>query len=346
MSTINDVAKRAGVSPTTAKRAVREPHLLAAGTLERVQRAIHELNYEPDQVASTLRSGQSRTVGLIVGNIVEPFFAELIREVASEVQRRGYALLIADSEYRTELELDHLKNMNSYRIGGLIVRSGYGSANLGYMQRMQKQGVAIVEIDYFYPSSPFSHVMLDSRQCVYDGVAYLKALGHRRIAPLGTYHETVNPEERSQHFLEAMNAAGLSVPDEYKQVIRFTEDEAYRLTHDFMGLAEPPTALFAFTGNMGMGAYRALRERGWRIPEDVSLLTFDDYAWTNLVDPTIDVIEQPIQSMGQAAVDILFRSIQQKGEQAQGEIIRRRFPGKLIQRCSSAPPSERLALKK
>lgn len=339
VTTINDVAERAGVSPTTAKRAVRTPHLLAEETLKRVQKAIRELKYEPDQVASTLRSGQSRTVGLIVGSIVEPFFAELIREIAGEVQRRGYALLIADSEYRAALELEHLKNMNGYRVGGLIVRSGYGSANLGYMQQMQEQGVSIVEIDYFYPSSPFSHIMLDSRQCVDEGVKYLRELGHRRIAPLGTYHETLNPEERSLSFVEAMNEVGLSVPAEFRRAVRFTEDEAHRLTHDLMRLAEPPTALFAFTGNMGMGAYRALRELGLRVPDDVSLLTFDNYAWTSLVDPPIDVIEQPTKEMGLAAVDILFKGIQQKSEQAQREVVRRRFPGQLIQRCSSAPPT-------
>ncbi len=338
VSTINDVAKRAGVSPTTAKRAVRTPHLLAEGTLRRVQQAIRDLNYEPDQVASTLRSGQSRTVGLIVGNIVEPFFAELIREVAGELQRRGYALLIADSEYRAALELEHLKSMSSYRVSGLIVRSGYGNANLEYMQRMQAQGVAIVEIDYFYPGSPFSHVMLDSRQSVYEGVVYLAELGHRRIAPLGTYHETINPEERSLCFAEAMNAAGLSVLSDYQKVVRFTEDEAHKLTHELMKLAEPPTALFAFTGNMGMGAYRALREHGLRVPDDVSLLSFDNYTWTSLVDPPIDVIEQPTKEMGLAAVDILFQRIQQKSEHAQQEVVRRRFPGRLIKRCSSAPP--------
>ena len=335
MSTINDVAKHAGVSPTTAKRAVRTPHLLAEDTLKRVQRAIRDLNYEPDQVASTLRSGQSRTIGLIVGNIVEPFFAELTREIASEVQRRGYALLIADNEYRAELELEHLKNMNGYRIGGLIARSGYGDASLDYLQQMQSQGVAIVEIDYIKPSSPFSHVMLDNRQSVYDGVAYLKGLGHRRIAPIGTYHETIIPEERSLHFTQAMNELGLNVPDEFREVIRFTEAEAHRFTHTLMALPEPPTALFSFTGNMGMGAYRALRERGVRVPEEVSLLTFDNYTWTDIVDPPIDVIEQPIKEMGLAAVDILFDAIKQKDRQ---EVVRRRFPGRLIERCSSAPP--------
>ena len=337
MTTINDVAKRAGVSPTTAKRAVRTPHLLAEETLKRVQKAIRELKYEPDQVASTLRSGQSRTVGLIVGSIVEPFFAELIREIAGEVQRRGYALLIADSEYRAELELEHLKNMNSYRIGGLIVRSGYGNANLGYMQQMQAQGVSIVEIDYFYPSSPFSHVMLDSYQCVYEGVRYLRELGHHRIAPLGTYHETLNPEERSLYFIEAMREVGLGVPAEFRRAVRFTETEAHHLTHDLMRLAEPPTALFAFTGNMGMGAYRALRELGLRVPDDVSLLTFDNYTWTGLVDPPIDVIAQPTKEMGLAAIEILFEGIQPRGEQVRQEVVRRRFPGQLIKRRSSAP---------
>ena len=331
--TINDVAKRAGVSPTTAKRAVRAPHLLAEETLKRVQKAIQDLKYEPDQVASTLRSGQSRTIGLVVGNIVEPFFAELIREVASEVKRRGYALLIADNEYRAELELEHLKNMNGYRIGGLIVRSGYGDASLEYLRQMQTQGVAIVEIDYIKPGSPFSHVMLDNRQSVYDGVAYLRGLGHRRIAPLGTYHETIIPEERSLYFVEAMKEVGLSVPDEFKHVIPFTEAEAHRLTHILMALPEPPTALFAFTGNLGMGAYRALRERGVRIPEDVSLLTFDNYTWTDIVDPPIDVIEQPTKEMGLAAVDILFGAIQQKGQR----VVQRRFPGRLIERRSVAP---------
>lgn len=337
MSTINDVAKRAGVSPSTAKRAVRTPHLLAPDTLARVQQAIQDLKYEPDQVASTLRSGQSRTIGLIVGDIVEPFFAELIREVAGEVQRRGYALLIADNEYRAELELEHLKNMNGYRIGGLIVRSGYGDASLAYLHQMQAQGVAIVEIDYIHPGSPFSHVMLDNRQGVRDGVAYLKGLGHRRIAPVGTYHETIIPEERSRCFLEVMREAGLSVPEEFRRVIRFTEAEAHSLTHELMALSEPPTALFAFTGNVGMGAYRALRERGLRIPEDVSLLTFDNYTWTSLVDPPIDVIEQPTKEMGLGAVDILFEAIQKKGEQ---EVVRRRFSGRLIKRCSVAPPAK------
>jgi len=98
VANINDVARRAGVSPTTAKRAIRSPELLASGTLARVRRAVADLNYEPDELAAALRRGQSHTIGLIVGNIVEPFFARLIRTVGKAVRAQGYTLLVADNE--------------------------------------------------------------------------------------------------------------------------------------------------------------------------------------------------------------------------------------------------------
>lgn len=335
VANILDVAKLAGVSPTTAKRAIREPHLLAAETLERVQRAIETLHYEPDQLASALRSGHNKTIGLIIGSIVEPFFATLTRTIGDAIRARGYTLIIADNEYRSELELEHLRHFHGNRVSGLILRSGYGKTNLEYLKRVWKRGTAIVEIDHFYPHSPFSHVMLENREAVYQGVNYLASLGHQCIAAFGTYDEMVLPDERTQAFPEAMRANGLGVAESYRHIIRPTQEDAYRTAHLLMDLAQPPTALFALTGNMAIGAYRALRERGLRIPEDVSLLAFDNYPWTELVDPGIDVIEQPVEAMGLAAVEILFEAINGK---APGT-VRRRFPGRLIARGSCAPPA-------
>ena len=334
MTTINDVAMRAGVSPSTAKRAIRAPEKLAPATLERVQKAIEDLQYEPDKLASALRSGQSKTVGLIVGSIVEPFFAQLTRTIGKEVRARGYTLLVADSEYDAENELEQLKEFSGNRVGGLIIRSGYGEPNLDYLKRLQGRGTTVLEIDYFYPNSPFSHVMLDNKACMEEGVAYLAGLGHKRIAALGTYHETILPDERSRAFPEVMKTAGLSVPKTYARVIAPTPEAAYELTQDLMGLEQPPTALFAMTGGMAIGAFRALREMGLRIPQDVSLLSFDNYPWTSLVDPPIDVIEQPVDEMARAAVNLVFAGI--KGDKA---ITWQRFAGKLIKRGSCAPPT-------
>ncbi len=333
MANINDVARRAGVSPTTAKRAVRTPDLLAPATLQRVQQAVAELNYEPDQLAAALRRGQSHTVGLIVGNIVEPFFAQLTRTVGQAVRERGYTLLVADSEYDAAKELEQIKVFYGQRIGGLILRSGYGAPNHDYLRRLQARGTAVVEVDHFVPGSPFSHVMLDNRGCVGEGVSYLAALGHTRIAALGTYHETILPDERTAVFPLVMAQAGLALPEAYQRVIYPTPHDAYTLTRELMSLARPPTALFATTGNLATGAFQALKELGLTIPTDVSLLSFDNYPWTTLVDPAIDVIEQPVEAMGRAAVTLMLREIG-----APGPAEHLRFAGRLHKRGSCGPP--------
>jgi len=121
VANIHDVARRAGVSATTAKRAIRDPDKLAPDTLQRVQAAIDALHYEPDQVASALRSGHTTTIGLIIGSIVEPFFAELTRAIVHDVRTRGYAVVIADNEYRSDVEAAHLHTLGGNRVSGLIL---------------------------------------------------------------------------------------------------------------------------------------------------------------------------------------------------------------------------------
>lgn len=334
MANINDVARLAGVSPTTAKRAIRTPELLAPETLTRVEAAISKLNYEPDQLAAALRRGQSNTLGLIVGSIVEPFFAQLIRTVSKAVRARGYTLLVADNEYNTANELEQLKAFYGHRVAGLILRSGYGTPNLDYLRRLQARGTAVVEIDYFFPGSPFSHVMLDNEGCVRAGVNYLASLGHTRIAGLGTYHQTILPDERTWAFPRVMREVGLTLPKMYRRVIHPTSQDAYLLTKELMGLAEPPTALFLTTGNVATGAFRALKELHLRIPDDVSLLSFDNYPWTSLVDPAIDVIEQPVDEMGEAAAALVLREI----DTPEGPPEHLRFAGRLLRRGSCASP--------
>lgn len=337
VANIQDVAKRAGVSATTAKRAINHPGQLAPKTLAKVQRAIAELQYEPDQRAAALRSGHNKTIGLIVGSIVEPFFASLTRTISHEVRERGYSLLVADSEYRSDLELVHLKHFYGHRVAGLLLRSGYGEPNLEYLQRMQRGGTAVVEIDYYYPDSPFARVMLDGAGAVETGIDYLMSLGHRRIAPIGDYHPLLNPDERSQAFLRLMHARGLPVPDRYRVAISSVTEEAYDATKTIMCQAEPPTALFALTGSIAIGAYQALQELDIKIPDEVSLLTFDNYPWTTLVRPQIDVLEQPTAALAKTAVNALFDTMTATEAGKQLSILDHRLSATLIKRGSCLP---------
>ena len=339
MSTINDVAKRAGVSATTAKRAVRSPDKLAPATLARVQRAILELNYEPDRLASALRSGQSTTVGLIVGSIVEPFFAELTRAAGRALRARGYTLIVAENEYSSALELELLREFYGNRVGGLVLRAGYGGHNLDYLTRLSERGAAVVEIDYAYPESPFSHVLLDNEAAMGEVVSHLCALGHRRVAYVGMVSQPGGPEERYEGFLKAARRLELALPDAYHRGgAAFgavpSEEDAYGITSRLLASPEPPTALVAFNGACTSGAFRAVRDGGLELPRDLSLIGFDNYAWTGLVSPGVSVIEQPTEAMAGAAVEILL------GSMGGGEngVVRRRFEGRLLHRGSTGTP--------
>lgn len=336
MPSIRDVARLAGVSTSTARRAIHQPKLLAPKTLERVLKAIDTLQYEPDQMAGALRKGRSTTIGMVVGNIMEPFFAELIRSVAGSLMARDYALIFAENQYRVDIELQQLRMLHGHRVSGLILRSGFGTPNLEYLRKMHERGTRIIHIDYFFQGSPFGYVMLDNAAAVELGVEYLHSLGHRRIAPLATYDPVVSPEERSSAFPQAMAKFGLTIPPEYQRVVSLADaDYAYKLTTDLMRLDVPPTALFALTGNQGLGAYRALKDLGIDIPGEVSLLTFDTYPWMTLVEPNLDSIEQPVDEMGKAAVNALLREVVASEPVEKTEL---RFPGTLRRRASCAPP--------
>jgi LacI family transcriptional regulator len=334
VTSITDVAQLAGVSATTAKRALKEPEKLHPDTLRRVQEAIALLHYEPDLRAGALRGGQSRTVGLVIGSILEPFFAQLARTLARELRRGGYSLLISENEYQSETELEELKLLYGQRIEALILRPGYGEYSLEYLERLHSRGVYILQVDYALPGASYDFVQLDNAAAMRLGVKYLADLGHERIAITGQYDPHLHPEGRSQTFPQAMQEAGLSVRPEYQRVMFLTEENAYLYALDVMRLPQPPTALFALTGSSAAGVFRALKELSLKVPDDVSLLSFDNYSWTALVDPPIDVLEQPVEQMARAAAQAVLAKL--AGEQ-QGP-VQLQLAAKLIVRGSCAPP--------
>lgn len=336
MATINDVARHAGVSTTTAKRAIRSPDKLAHRTLERVQAAIEALQYEPDQVASALRSGHTQTLGLIIGSIVEPFFAELTRVIVHDAREAGYSVLVADNEYHQDIEAAHLRTFHGQRVAGLILRSAYGEANRDYILRLQQRGIAVIELDYFTPNSPLAHVMLDNTAAINAGIEHLINHGHRRIAGLTNFDPLLNADERVQRFPHALAQHGLTLPDAYRTRSSPTERDAYHTTVRLLQLPEPPTAIFATTGSMAAGSYRALHDLNLRVPDDISLLAFDDYLWMQLVTPGIDTLAQPVEAMGHAAVAVLLNQLRLG---AAAPVKRLRFPATLLVRGSVASPA-------
>jgi len=335
-----DVARRAGVSPSTVRRAIREPQLLAPETLTKVLQVVDELGYEPNETAGALRRGRNLTIGLIVGDILGFFFASLTRAVGRATREHGYSLLIAENEYRADLERADLRAFNSHRVSGLILRSAYGRGNYDYLQRMRERGTVIVEIDYVHPHSPFHHVMLDNASATSEGVRYLHALGHERIVGVGLPQSVRHADERSDGFVAAIEAVGVPLPEASNPTLACSkanspEAHGYAVTMRAMKQARRPTAVFALTGVSAVGALRAIQDLHLRIPDDVSVLAFDHDRWTTVVTPRLDVLEQPIGAMGRAAVEIVMDEIERPG----AAVKHRRFDARLLRRGSCGPPT-------
>lgn len=253
------------------------------------------------------------------------------------LQAAGYTLIVSENEYSARLEREELSRLYGQRVAAVMVRAGYGPEsreNREYLERLHGRGLFVLEYDYTPPGSPFPSITLDNAAAMREAVAYLHALGHTRIAALGTYDPLIHPEERSRTFPEAMRERGLDVPAAYRRVTLLTEDTAYALTHELLGLPQPPTALIALTGTQAVGAFRAVRERGLRLPGDLSLLTFDNYPWTALVDPPVTVIEQPVEAMAEAAAQAVLAALEGGGVMTGRQVM----PGRLIVRQSCAAP--------
>ena len=296
--------------------------------------AVSSLHYEPDVRAGALRAGQSRTVGVVLGSVVEPFFAQLARTLGHELRRGGYHMLLTENEYQSGQELTELRLLYGQRIDALILRPGYGDESREYLERLRERGVFIAQVDYCLPGAPYPSVMLDNAGAVRRAVRYLRELGHQRIAATGKYDPLMHPEERSHTFPQAMQEVGLKVRPEYERVMFLTEENAYQYTLDVMRLACPPTALIALTGASAAGCYRALQELGLSVPGDVSLLSFDNYSWTSLVSPAITVLAQPVDEMARALAHMTLAAL--SGEQPQPES--QMFAAELLVRGSCGPP--------
>ncbi|MFB9990973.1 LacI family DNA-binding transcriptional regulator [Deinococcus oregonensis] len=335
-ATIQDVARHAGVSSTTAKRALREPDKLSQSTLARVQAAVKALQYEPDQRAGSLRSGQNLAVGLIVGSLIDPFDAEFAHTTGRILAEAGYTLIISENEYNTANELTELQRLYSQRVAGIILRPENGQESRNYLRHLSSRGVHLLEFDSVPSGSPYPHVALDRVGAMREAVRHLHSLGHRHIVALDTSRLETPPEACVNGFPQTQTS--LTIPSGCQRAPYLTEGAAYHLTRELMAQATPPTAIIALNGTQGIGAYRALGERGCRIPDDVSLITFDNAPWTSLVTPPITVMQRPVHDLAVAATRGMLALI--NGQTVDNQV----FPAQLSLRQSTAQPRQNRGL--
>ncbi|WP_016908659.1 LacI family DNA-binding transcriptional regulator [Streptomyces xiaopingdaonensis] len=303
MASIKDVAALAGVSVATVSRVLNAHPGVRPGTRTKVLHAVSELGYRPNGVARSLRTHQTRTLGLVIGDVLNPFFTELARSVEDAARSRGYSVIIGNADEQPALQDHHVRTLLDRRIDGLLVSPTDG--DVGALRDAVETGIPVVFVDRWLHGVDVPVVRADGRRAVHRLVAHLHALGHRRLAIITGPAATSTSTERVGAFREALRAFGLALPAEYVAQGDFQTASGRQAAAAFLDLPEPPEVVFATDNLMALGVMEELRSRGLRVPRDMALAAFDDIPWFLHTDPPLTAIAQPTADLGHSAVQVL-----------------------------------------
>ena len=329
MTTINDVAKRAGVSPVTVSRVLNGAPNVNATTRARVNQAIGELGYVPNVVARSLRSRRTRSLALILPDITNPFWPTVARGVEDAAQKGGYSVLLCNSDENAEKQARYLEVVVSQQVDGVIIAPCDSDGEK--LAILRDRGVATVVIDRRVDGWEVDTVRGDSIGGAHALVRHLIDLGHKRIAMLTGPADTSTSQDRVAGYEAALLHAGLPIDRDLVCYGEFREASGREMMDQLLERCANLTAVFASNNAIALGAIGALAARGLRVPQDVALVCFDDLSSTSQLFPFLTVAAQPAYEMGLEAARLLLSALETKTRAAPRHIM---LPSRLIVRYS------------
>ncbi|HVO69248.1 MAG TPA: substrate-binding domain-containing protein [Aggregatilineaceae bacterium] len=319
MAGIKDVARSASVSVSTVSHVVNGTRHVTPETTARVRQAIEELGYHPNSVARSLRRGKTHTLGLLVPDNSNPFFAEVARVVEDEGFIEGYSVILCNSSGSEAREKIYVDVLLSKQVDGLIFIAS--STRLTGLRRVLNAKVPVVVVDREIPSSSVTHILVDQWRGGYIAGEYLVKLGHHQIAVITGPDATTSSAQRLQGFNHSLSNRGISLDEHRVMAGDFRFAGGQEAIRELLARGLKFTAVFAANDLMAMGAINTLHGVGLRIPEDVSVMGFDDIPYAATALPPITTIAQPIEELGRLSVHALIEQIRLPDHPPQGTVL-------------------------
>ena len=306
--TLIDVAKDAGVSRATASLVLRNSELVADATRERVLASMKKLGYVYNQTAASLRAQKSNTIGLVVTDITNPFFAELAVSIETQLDNAGYALLLSNTLDQLEKQDRLLKAMNGRQIDGLLFCPAEGTTS-ATIKMLDSWGLPSVLVSRQVSDSEFDYTGADNRSGAMMALEYLIGKGHRRIAFLGGKSDSSARKERVQGMQKALHNAGLEWDETLSITSPVSRKGGYSALHKVLPVDNPPTAALCYNDVVAFGVMLGLQSKGLQPGPDFALIGFDDIEDAALVRPALTTVAIKPKDIGIAAIELLLERI-------------------------------------
>jgi LacI family transcriptional regulator len=328
--TIRDVAQHCGVSPMTVSRVINESARVSPETRRRVERAIADLGYVPSRLARGLSRQRTGTIAVIVPDVANPFFTLIVRAAEEVARRADYRVILCDTRADLSVERDVIGEMIAHRVEGIVI-APVSDGSSPHLRRLDRFGVPFVLIDRTVSGVEADAVLGDSTGGARRLVEHLISLGHRRIGMVVESDDVSTARDRRQGYEDALTAAG--IPLVPKLVSHATVDPrgGFEGMSRLLELAERPTAVFTVNNLVALGAIEAVRAAGLQVPDDVALVCFDDIEYASRLYPFLTVMEQPAETFGALATQLLLERMAGRGPERRRLVV---LPAQFVVRRS------------
>jgi LacI family transcriptional regulator len=300
----------------------------------RIEDAIQRIGYKRNAIARSLKMGTTRTIGLMVADITNPFFTDVVSVIQDVLHRAGYAVMLCCNDEDVGMQDEQIELLIDRMVDGLIIAPAGDDAHLKRILAAAR--LPTVLIDRLCEGMDTDAVVLDNRRAVHDATAYLLGLGHRRIGYISGSLETSTGRDRLSGYRSALEAAGLSYDDGLVRIGNFREKDAYKVAMQLLSNTGRPTAIFSANNLMVIGVMKAIRDLGLSCPGDVSVASFDDFPWADVFEPHLTTIAQPVEAIGEQAAQLLLNRLEGLSPEAPQKLV---LQGRLTIRGSCRPVS-------
>src|SRR5215216_8204847 len=310
MTTIREVAESAGVSYATVSHVINNTRLVSPQTRERVLAAMDALHYRPNALARSLRQGKTNTIGLVLPDSANPFFAEISRTIEDEAFKKGYSVFLCNTELDTQRELFYVDVLSKKQVDGIIfVAAGDQADSLDFLLR---ENMPVVMIDRDVPNVEVDAVLTDNQLGGFLATRHLLELGHQRIACIAGPSSITPSAERIIGYRRALEQAGLFYDENLIVRGDYHAQSGLEITHSILMTNPRPTAIFALNDLMALGALRAAAEANYSVPRDLAVVGYDNLELARFTNPPLTTIAQPKKEIGAQAVHLLVDRMSQK----------------------------------